>query len=266
MFGCVTNPDAIDPHATGPHAARNLALDEALARAAPAAPVLWCWRNPECVVVGRGQRIEREVDLAATARDGVAVLRRCSGGGTVFHDAGNLNVTLVLPGPAGAALGTLSRLLLDTLTRFGVHAAGTDRGLFAAGAKLAGFAALHASTATLVHASVLVSTPAERVMRYLTGTPATAHPLDSRRSPVGALNTHGVRADPREVAEVVRAVAAAEFGTPTPRGVTAAERRWQRRLLRTRYRHPEWHSTGREAEAREKEGAWTQKPVLISTG
>src|SRR5690348_18296079 len=71
--------------------AENLAFDEALLRVAPASPVLWLWRNPVCVVVGRGQRIAREVRVGECERDGVPVLRRASGGGTVFHDPGNLN-------------------------------------------------------------------------------------------------------------------------------------------------------------------------------
>jgi lipoate-protein ligase A len=79
--------------------AENLAFDEALLRVAPESPVVWLWRNPVCVVVGRGQRIAREVHADACERDGVPVLRRASGGGTVFHDPGNLNVTLVLPLP-----------------------------------------------------------------------------------------------------------------------------------------------------------------------
>jgi lipoate-protein ligase A len=250
MFGYILGGSGDDGRAPDPAGGeRNLALDEALARAAPTVAVLWCWQNPECVVVGRGQRIEREVDVSRAVRDGVAVFRRCSGGGTVFHDEGNLNVTLVLPGRAGAALGTLARVLVDTMSRLGVTAAATDRGLFAGGRKLAGFAALHASNATLAHASVLVNTPAERVSRYLTAAPETPHPLDSSRSPVGPLNGHGIHREPAEVAEVVRAVVVAEFGAVVPRSVNPSELGWQRRLLHTRYRHPAWHS----------------KPVSIST-
>src|SRR2546423_14934078 len=91
--------------------AANLALEEALARAGPRAPVLRIWQNASCVVIGRAQRPAREVNLAACAASGVPVLRRASGGGTVYQDLGNLNISMARPRPAprpaaeGAALG-----------------------------------------------------------------------------------------------------------------------------------------------------------------
>ena len=79
----------------------NLAREEAIARhvgaddAAPT-PVLRLWRNAPCAVVGRFQLAAAEVDLAATAALRAPVLRRFTGGGTVWHDPGNLNVSVVL--------------------------------------------------------------------------------------------------------------------------------------------------------------------------
>ena len=78
----------------------NLALEEALVRAVPPVPVLRIWQNDTCVVLGRGQRLHREANVAACAAAGVAILRRASGGGAVYHDLGNLNITL-----AGTRLG-----------------------------------------------------------------------------------------------------------------------------------------------------------------
>ncbi len=66
--------------------AANLALEEALVRAVPPRPLLRIWQNGACVVIGRGQRVSREVNVAACAASGVPVLRRASGGGTVYHD------------------------------------------------------------------------------------------------------------------------------------------------------------------------------------
>ncbi len=88
-------------------ATENLALDEALLDAAerqqaPAGSqspgeVLRFWESPGlAVVLGRGCRAEAEVDLAACRRDGVPVLRRPSGGGTVLVGPGSLMYALVL--------------------------------------------------------------------------------------------------------------------------------------------------------------------------
>lgn len=95
--------------------ALNLALDEALLEqceaSEPAGGVLRFWRTPVYfVVVGYGNRIAAEVDVAACGAAGIPVLRRCSGGGTVLQGPGCLNYALVLPvaesGPLASITGT----------------------------------------------------------------------------------------------------------------------------------------------------------------
>lgn len=88
-------------HLTLGSAAENLALDEALllqAEEAASGPLLRLWEWPQlAVVLGTGCRLAEDVDSAACAADGVPVLRRSSGGGTVLLGAGCLCFTLVLP-------------------------------------------------------------------------------------------------------------------------------------------------------------------------
>ena len=175
--------------------AENLAFDEALLRVAPAAPVVWLWRNPACVVVGRGQRIAREVRVDACVRDGIPMLRRASGGGTVFHDPGNLNVTLVLPGPADRPLEALGKVMSAAVEQLGLVPRIGDRGLFVGETKLCGFAVFRTKTGLLAHSTLLVETASERVGAYLTSAPPDPRPLDSHRSPVASLAEHGVRVD-----------------------------------------------------------------------
>jgi lipoate-protein ligase A len=83
-----------------PSLAENLALDEALllsAEAGTSGEVLRFWEWPHlAVVVGAGGRISEEVNLAQLEADGVAILRRASGGGTVLLGPGCLLFTLIL--------------------------------------------------------------------------------------------------------------------------------------------------------------------------
>jgi lipoate-protein ligase A len=81
-------------------AADNLALDEALllqAESGDGGEVLRVWEYARPVVVlGAGCKWAEEVDDANCAADGVPILRRSSGGGTVLWGHGSLLYSLVL--------------------------------------------------------------------------------------------------------------------------------------------------------------------------
>jgi len=85
---------------TLPGAAENLALDEVLlfeAEAGRGGEVLRFWEWPQpAVVLGSGGVVADDVDDPACAADGVPVLRRSSGGGTVLLGSGCLLYSLVL--------------------------------------------------------------------------------------------------------------------------------------------------------------------------
>uniref|UniRef100_G3MTB7 BPL/LPL catalytic domain-containing protein n=1 Tax=Amblyomma maculatum TaxID=34609 RepID=G3MTB7_AMBMU len=74
---------------------RNLALEQWLyenATFSPGSPgILLMWWNGPAVVIGRHQNPWVECSLNAVAKFGVTLARRNSGGGTVYHDTGNLN-------------------------------------------------------------------------------------------------------------------------------------------------------------------------------
>ncbi|HNS47658.1 MAG TPA: hypothetical protein PKH94_10490 [Bacteroidales bacterium] len=57
--------------------------------------VLMLWRNAPAVIIGKHQNPYREVNLAFTRDHHLPVIRRISGGGAVYHDAGNINYTFI---------------------------------------------------------------------------------------------------------------------------------------------------------------------------
>lgn len=238
--------------------AASLALEEALVRARPPCPLLRIWQNGACVVIGRGQRVWREVNMDACAASGVPVLRRASGGGTVYHDLGNLNVSLVVPGREPGLAAELAALLAAVVGRLGLQASVGERGLFIGSAKVAGLASQVTREGTVAHATLLVTTPPARVQAYLTPAPPDRHSLDSRRSPVLPLCAHDPALDVAACRQALLAEAASRYGPLSPRPPRPAERRWQTRLLAERYRQDSWHRTGQPKTS--QEAAWTTRP------
>jgi len=55
--------------------------------------LLLLWMNEPCVVIGRHQNPWTEVNFEELSKNEIQFSRRNSGGGTVYHDLGNLNCT-----------------------------------------------------------------------------------------------------------------------------------------------------------------------------
>ena len=73
----------------------NLALESWLFDWETKEDILFLWQNDACVVIGKNQSAPLEVDLDAARELGVPIIRRQTGGGAVWHDAGNLNFTYI---------------------------------------------------------------------------------------------------------------------------------------------------------------------------
>lgn len=93
----------------------NLALEEVIFQTVRGEDVFFLWRDTPCVVVGSYQNICREVRAAALWKEGIPILRRISGGGTVYHDLGNVNYTYIKDQPAGGAAVNYDTFLLPVI-------------------------------------------------------------------------------------------------------------------------------------------------------
>ncbi len=78
----------------------NLATDEYLLKQNRKSYLI-LYVNDRCLVTGKHQIAHMEADTRFTAEHDIPVIRRISGGGTVFHDRGNLNFTFILNSESG---------------------------------------------------------------------------------------------------------------------------------------------------------------------
>lgn len=84
-----------------PQVPMNLALEEVLLapfshREAP--PLLRIWNNSEpCIILGRSEKPDQQVDQLKAGILNIPIYRRTSGGGTVLHGPGNINISFFLP-------------------------------------------------------------------------------------------------------------------------------------------------------------------------
>ena len=149
---------------------RNLALEECLLeRAVEHGPVLFLWRSAGAVVLGKNQNPWREVNLPVLRAEGLALARRCSGGGAVFHDAGNLNYALALPREAYDQDAVFEQLI-QAFHHAGVPATrGPHHSLLVHGRKFSGNAFCFRRRAALHHGTLLIQADLFRLQRVLTG-------------------------------------------------------------------------------------------------
>ncbi len=149
---------------------RNLAVEEYLLdHAADFTPALFLCRNEGAVVIGKNQNPWRECDVERVAAEGLALARRVSGGGAVYHDSGNLNYSfLCARGDYHAE--TFYAMVIAALERLGVEARlMKSTSLAVAGLKISGNAFAFRGGAALHHGTLLVSADLERLRRVFAG-------------------------------------------------------------------------------------------------
>jgi lipoate-protein ligase A len=159
--------------------AENLALDEALLDHLDdhgGAPVLRFWESDRpFIVLGLAGNVADDVHEDLCRQDGVPILRRASGGGTVLQGPGCLSYALVLPlawHPDLAGIRSTHRFVLERIARAlqswapaialrGISDLAVD------GLKISGNAQRRQRNALLFHGTILYGLPAELIARYL---------------------------------------------------------------------------------------------------
>ena len=147
---------------------RNLAIEEYLMEhTVDQGPALFLWQSECAVVVGKNQNPWKECRLDRMQEEEVPLARRISGGGTVYHDAGNLNYCVIVDRREYREQQAYD-MVLGALAPFGIKAERTGRSnLSLNGLKFSGNAFCFRKGSALHHGTLLLNTDLDRLNRYL---------------------------------------------------------------------------------------------------
>jgi len=133
-------------------------------------PVFMIWHVDTCIMVGNNQVVEAEVNLDFLAERGIPIVRRQSGGGTIYVDAGTVLCTLVCPleNDAKTHMEDFAQILIDALTKMGVSAYRDGKNdILLDGKKIVGMAQFAVGSFICTHASLLYDTDLDVLTKIL---------------------------------------------------------------------------------------------------
>ena len=136
--------------------------------------VFCLWRNAPAVIIGRNQDPDSEVNLKFLKDNNIALIRRSTGGGAVYHDLNNLNYSIYRPLKGGPDVvedefhDPAVELIAKALRSMGVQAEiGGRNDIFAGGKKISGFAKRIWQDRVLVHGTLMFDVDIDTLTRAL---------------------------------------------------------------------------------------------------
>jgi len=116
------------------------------------------WQADNCVMIGRYQAAQSEINAAAVKKIGADVIRRATGGGTIYTDLGTLLYTFIMPAGDDESIdfSTVCRPIVSSLNKMGINAELKGRNdILIDGKKISGNAQAISGNVLCSHGSLL---------------------------------------------------------------------------------------------------------------
>ncbi len=124
------------------------------------------WQPKPTIVVGRFQNVYEEVDLSYVKEKGIDVVRRLSGGGTVYQDEGCIQYAFIERTEGGIDFVRYLEPMIEALRGLGIPAERDGRNdITATGKKVSGNSQYRVGGHTIHHGTLLFSTDLEEMVR-----------------------------------------------------------------------------------------------------
>ncbi|NQU53495.1 MAG: lipoate--protein ligase [Bacteroidetes bacterium] len=120
--------------------------------------VFMLWQSEDTVVVGKHQNALGEINYPFVRENNITLARRISGGGTVFHDAGNVNFSFIknVNSPAEISFKQFTEPVVNALSKLDIIATTSGRNdLLIEGKKISGNAEHIFKNRVLHHGTLL---------------------------------------------------------------------------------------------------------------
>ena len=152
----------------------NIASEEYLLNKFPKEDIFLLYVNAPSIIVGKFQNTLAEINLGYVRKNNIKVVRRMSGGGTVYHDLGNLNFSFhtLLGAQDFMDFSVFTEPVISLLNRLGVPAKLEGRNdLLVDGRKFSGNAKLARNGKMIQHGTILLNSEMSVLGEALTVNP-----------------------------------------------------------------------------------------------
>lgn len=187
----------IDLNSTDPYF--NLATEEYLLKNSKGDYLIIGINDPS-VIIGKHQVAHREADTKFVTENNIPVIRRISGGGTVYHDPGNINFSFIIQSRAGLQVDfrKYTEPVIQFLNSLGVNAYFEGRNdLKVKGLKISGNAEHVYRERVLHHGTILFNADLGNLKRSLRGDTSAYKTRAVESNPSSVINlkdlTSGIR-------------------------------------------------------------------------